>query len=299
MGEDKIMIGRTALGTNTFSVTAKRWKHGWELHIDGVGVTQSRTLDTAEQMVRDYIETLTDQDVSNDRVVIIPDLGELDRKVATVRELLATADRQQQEARNSYRALAADLRAAGLSVSDTAAILGVSRGRVSQLSKALQLRAPQLAQAIRHISGWALGPGSTRSAYTVDKHAGSSRLKLCVAQSARSTVVADQRSRVSGAAPGRDSDRLREDPQGGEPASGSASSAAHRGGTSARRPLPGMTPAGGTGPPRSFPRPVEPHLDDRPGQLSLKVSLRTSEGPPPEPEKGPTTCESRLSESNR
>jgi hypothetical protein len=56
--------------------------------------------------------------------------------VTTVRELLAAADRQQQEARNSYRALAADLRAAGLSVPDTAVILGVSRGRVSQLSKA-------------------------------------------------------------------------------------------------------------------------------------------------------------------
>jgi hypothetical protein len=27
-----------------YAVTAKRWKHGWELHIDGVGVTQSRTL---------------------------------------------------------------------------------------------------------------------------------------------------------------------------------------------------------------------------------------------------------------
>ena len=47
-----------------------------------------------------------------------------------LRFLLAAADRQQQEARNSCRALAADLRAAGLSVSDTAAILGVSRGRV-------------------------------------------------------------------------------------------------------------------------------------------------------------------------
>ena len=126
----------TTGGRTTYNVTAKRWKHGWELHIDGVGVTQSRTLDTAEQMVRDYIETLTDKDVSRDTVVITPDLGELDRKVTTVRDLLAAADRQQQEARNSYRALAADLRAAGLSVSDTAAILGVSRGRVSQLSKA-------------------------------------------------------------------------------------------------------------------------------------------------------------------
>ena len=66
-------------------------KHGWELHIDGVGVTQSRTLDTAEQMVRDYIETLTDKDVSGGKAVITPDLGELDRKVTTVRELLAAA----------------------------------------------------------------------------------------------------------------------------------------------------------------------------------------------------------------
>jgi hypothetical protein len=136
---EMIMTGRmtaTIAGANTYNVTAKRWKHGWELHIDGVGVTQSRTLDTAEQMVRDYIETLTDKDVSGDTVVITPDLGEFDRKVTAVHELLAAADRQQQEARNTYRALAADLRAAGLSVSDTAAILGVSRGRVSQLSKA-------------------------------------------------------------------------------------------------------------------------------------------------------------------
>lgn len=126
----------TIAGRTTYNVTAKRWKHGWELHIDGVGVTQSRTLETAEQMVRDYIETLTEKDVSDDTVIIVPELGSLDHKVRTVREQLAAADRQQQEARNSYRALAADLRAAGLSVSDTATILGVSRGRVSQLSKA-------------------------------------------------------------------------------------------------------------------------------------------------------------------
>jgi hypothetical protein len=126
----------TTTRRTTHNVTAKRWKHGWELHIDGVGVTQSRILDTAEQMVRDYIETLTDKDVSSDAIVIVAQLGALDRKVRSVREQLAAADKQQQDARNSYRQLAADLRAAGLSVSDTATILGVSRGRVSQLSKA-------------------------------------------------------------------------------------------------------------------------------------------------------------------
>ena len=46
---------------STYSVRAKRWAHGWELHIADVGVTQSRNLGEAEQAVRDYIETLTDQ----------------------------------------------------------------------------------------------------------------------------------------------------------------------------------------------------------------------------------------------
>ena len=44
---------------STYIVRATRWAHGWELHIDDVGVTQSRNLDGAEQMVRDYIEPLT------------------------------------------------------------------------------------------------------------------------------------------------------------------------------------------------------------------------------------------------
>jgi hypothetical protein len=122
--------------TTTYTVTAKRWKHGWELHIDGIGVTQSKTLATAEQMVRDYIETLTDIDVSGSDVVITPELGSLGKKVKDVRAQVEHAELAQREAAKAKRQLADDLRAAGLSVSDTAAILGVSRGRVSQLSNA-------------------------------------------------------------------------------------------------------------------------------------------------------------------
>jgi hypothetical protein len=117
----------------TYVVRAKRWAHGWELHIDGVGVTQSRTLGGAEQMVRDYIETLTDRDVSDATVVIEPDLGGLEAKVSHVRRQIERAQRENRQAAAASRALASELRAAGLSVSDTAAILGVSRGRVSQL----------------------------------------------------------------------------------------------------------------------------------------------------------------------
>lgn len=39
----------------TYKVTAKPWAHGWELHIEGVGVTQVEQLDDAETTVRDYI----------------------------------------------------------------------------------------------------------------------------------------------------------------------------------------------------------------------------------------------------
>jgi hypothetical protein len=118
----------------TYTVTAKRWKHGWELHIDGIGVTQSKTLATAGQMVRDYIETLTDTGVSGAEVVITPELGALGEKVTSVRAQVDAAERAQRDAAAAKRRLADDLRAAGLSVSDTAEILGVSRGRVSQLT---------------------------------------------------------------------------------------------------------------------------------------------------------------------
>lgn len=39
-----------------YNVSATRWSHGWELAIEGVGVTQSRTLADAERVVRDYLK---------------------------------------------------------------------------------------------------------------------------------------------------------------------------------------------------------------------------------------------------
>lgn len=121
---------------STYVVRAKRWAHGWELHIDGVGVTQSRTLDRAEQMVLDYIETLTDRDVSRDNVIVQFELGGLEAKAAHVRKQIEHAQQETRAAAAASRAIASELRAAGLSVSDTAKVLGVSRGRVSQLVKA-------------------------------------------------------------------------------------------------------------------------------------------------------------------
>lgn len=63
----------------TYVVTATRWERGYELEIflasnDGtrthVGATQSHSLRDAEYMVRDYVETLTDESTEGDFVVI-------------------------------------------------------------------------------------------------------------------------------------------------------------------------------------------------------------------------------------
>ncbi len=43
----------------TYTVRPVRSKHGWELHIDGVGVTQVDDLEQARAAARDYIEAMT------------------------------------------------------------------------------------------------------------------------------------------------------------------------------------------------------------------------------------------------
>jgi hypothetical protein len=58
----------------SYAVTAKRWEHGWELHIDGVGVTQSADLDGAEEMVRDYIALDLGLPANSYDVIITPEV---------------------------------------------------------------------------------------------------------------------------------------------------------------------------------------------------------------------------------
>lgn len=119
----------------TYNVTAKRWKHGWELHIDDVGVTQSKTLAGAEKMVRDYIAL--DLDVpedSFDALIVV----ELDERVAAAidRAKVAVADAAsaQLAAANLSRRVVHWLKDDGLSGQDVAILLGVSPQRVSQLA---------------------------------------------------------------------------------------------------------------------------------------------------------------------
>ena len=122
---------------NTYAVRAKRWAHGWELHIAGVGVTQSHSLADAEMMARDYI--VIDLDVPADafNVEITPEIGDgLDAVVHEAREEVRVAAEAQRRAAERSRDVARALRAKGLSGRDVAAVLGVSPQRVSQLLRA-------------------------------------------------------------------------------------------------------------------------------------------------------------------
>lgn len=60
----------------TYTATAKRWSKGWEIHIDGIGVTQSHSLDDAPQMAREYIACeldIADEDVDSIDVTVTPE----------------------------------------------------------------------------------------------------------------------------------------------------------------------------------------------------------------------------------
>jgi hypothetical protein len=56
----------------TYKVRPKLWERGWELHIDGMGVTQSRSLRDAEGMARDYIALDTEVPPESFVVEIVP-----------------------------------------------------------------------------------------------------------------------------------------------------------------------------------------------------------------------------------
>jgi hypothetical protein len=128
------------MATLIYHVEARPWEHGWELHIENEGVTQSHTLADAERMVRDYLCVDGHSDVDTAEIEFVFALDGLEAEVDAARELTERASRDQQTAAKMWRDTAARLRESGLSVSDTAAILGVTKARVSQLTARCVLR---------------------------------------------------------------------------------------------------------------------------------------------------------------
>jgi hypothetical protein len=90
----------------TYKVTARRWELGWELHINGIGVTQAATLASAGRMVRDYVAALTGADPGETAVDYQIELDdELSAEIEAARE----AERLQREAAARWRAVARQL----------------------------------------------------------------------------------------------------------------------------------------------------------------------------------------------
>ena len=118
-----------------YNVTAKRWERGWELHIDGVGVTQSSSLAGAERMVRAYLALEFDAEPASNSVRITPEVdAALTRELLEARAKAAEATKLQQEAAALSRNVARTLkRRCRMSGADVAAVLGVSPQRASQL----------------------------------------------------------------------------------------------------------------------------------------------------------------------
>jgi DNA-binding CsgD family transcriptional regulator len=121
--------------TDAYTVTAKRWTHGWELHIDGVGVTQTGTLSKAEAVAREYISFALDiEDENSFDVDVVPQLdSKLAAQVKSARAQVRDAERKQREAAAKQREVAKNLGKSGLSGREIAAVLGMTPQRVSQL----------------------------------------------------------------------------------------------------------------------------------------------------------------------
>lgn len=124
-----------------YSVKAKRWEKGWELHIADVGVTQVRMLADAPQQAADYIETLLDVEVDPKDITVTPQLQErtLIIEARKARQEVRKAEMRMAKAAARQRQVAAALRRKEhLSVSDTATVMEISRGRVSQLTSSVE-----------------------------------------------------------------------------------------------------------------------------------------------------------------
>ena len=123
--------------TDTYNVLAKRWNKGWELHIEGVGVTQARRPREAEEMVRDLIARREEVAENSFELTWTFEVNaELDAKVKDARAAVEDLSTVQRETASKSRAVARQLADAGLAKNEVAWVMDVSPQRVSQLLRA-------------------------------------------------------------------------------------------------------------------------------------------------------------------
>lgn len=119
-----------------YKVAAKRWKFGWELHIEDLTVTQCRTLATAEATARECVSLLLEVPEDSFGIEIVPELPfELLEEAVAAREETRRAAQVQRHAAARSRAVVKRLKAEGLSHADVGAVMHIKPARVSQLAK--------------------------------------------------------------------------------------------------------------------------------------------------------------------
>lgn len=100
--------------------------------------TQGRTLKEAEKMARDLVaiwaEELGDAELAAASVRLVAS-GSTREAVESVRVAQEAAERSVREARERQRGAVAAMRAEGITMQDIADLMGLSKGRVSQLAK--------------------------------------------------------------------------------------------------------------------------------------------------------------------
>jgi antitoxin component HigA of HigAB toxin-antitoxin module len=128
------LFARRVVEMTSYTFVARRWAEGWELDLGDRTVTQVRTLARAEKQARDYLETVEAPDAVDAEITIIPEIGSLAEQVKAARRATTEAAQAQEAAAKGLRTVATQLRESGLSLADTAYVLGVSRARVSQLA---------------------------------------------------------------------------------------------------------------------------------------------------------------------
>ena len=123
----------------TFTVTAKQWKRGWELHIEDVGVTQARRLNRkATDMARDFINRILDipiEEISLEWRYDFTDEQNLGEDARAAQAATREAAAAQKSAAVRIREVAGRLRSHGVTGREAATILGMSPQRYSQLTK--------------------------------------------------------------------------------------------------------------------------------------------------------------------
>ncbi|WP_150252572.1 sigma factor-like helix-turn-helix DNA-binding protein [Nocardiopsis deserti] len=121
----------------TYGVDVKRWERGWELHIDGVGVTQARRLNEVDEMARDYsvMSLGSDEDSFDVDVSHIAIDADTDAVARSAERAQREAEQAQLAAAEKMREAVRRLQGTGLTGLEIARYLGISPQRVSQISK--------------------------------------------------------------------------------------------------------------------------------------------------------------------